>query len=105
MLAAASVKYVNTSPVVEPFVIEAFLRLMVCGAQTGPGLLVTTTGYGTMETTTTTGYISTVIAKFDYKLFPDAAAIEVYLPIERQWVPYYLLGKPLLRVYYNHHFG
>ena len=52
-----------------------------------------------------TGYISTVITKFDYKLFPDAAAIEVYLPIERQWVPYYLLGKPLLHAYYNHHFG
>lgn len=51
-----------------------------------------------------TGYISTGITKFDYKLFPDAAAIEVYLPLERQWVPYYLLGKPLLQAYYNQHF-
>jgi arginine-tRNA-protein transferase len=52
-----------------------------------------------------TGYISTAITKFDYKLFPDAAAMEVYLPVERQWLPYKMLGKPLLQAYFNHHFG
>lgn len=52
-----------------------------------------------------TGYISTAITKFDYKLFPDAAAIEVYLPVEQQWLPFSLLGKPLLQAYFNYHFG
>jgi arginine-tRNA-protein transferase len=51
-----------------------------------------------------TGYISTGITKFDYKIFPDAAAIEVYLPVERQWIPYLTLGKPLLQQYYNYYF-
>lgn len=47
-----------------------------------------------------TGYLSTAISKFDYKLFPDAAAIEVYLPLEKQWVPYGLLGKQFLEDYF-----
>jgi hypothetical protein len=52
-----------------------------------------------------TGYISTAINKFDYKLFPDAAAMEVFLPVESQWLPYNMLGKPLLQAYFNHHFS
>jgi arginine-tRNA-protein transferase len=51
-----------------------------------------------------TGYISTAINKFDYKLFPDVASIEVYLPVERQWLPYLTLGKPLLQEYFNYYF-
>jgi len=48
-----------------------------------------------------TGYISTAITKFDYKLFPDTAAIEVYLPVERNWVPYAKLGKAGLKNYWQ----
>lgn len=44
-----------------------------------------------------TGYISTAITKFDYKLFPDINAIEVYLPVENTWMPYNLLGKEKLK--------
>ncbi len=47
-----------------------------------------------------TGYISTANTKFDYKLFPDASAVEVYLPLENVWMPYNLLGKPLLLAYF-----
>lgn len=47
-----------------------------------------------------TGYISTAIGKFDYKLFPDPAAIEVYLPVERVWIPYSLAGKAALEAYF-----
>ena len=47
-----------------------------------------------------TGYISTANIKFDYKLFPDAAAVEVYLPVENVWMPYNTLGKPLLLAYF-----
>jgi arginyl-tRNA--protein-N-Asp/Glu arginylyltransferase len=50
-----------------------------------------------------TGYISTAINKFDYKIFPDEQAIEVYLPIERKWVSYSFLGKDLLTDYYINH--
>ncbi len=46
-----------------------------------------------------TGYISTATTKFDYKLFPDATAMQVYLPMERKWVCYNTLGKPLLLAY------
>ncbi len=35
-----------------------------------------------------TGYISTVISKFDYKLFPDKESTEVYLSTSKQWVPW-----------------
>ncbi len=47
-----------------------------------------------------TGYISTSIDKFDYKLFPDINAIEVYLPKDKIWVPYTFYGKELLADYY-----
>lgn len=46
-----------------------------------------------------TGYISTNTSKFDYKLFPDVNAIEVFLPIEKIWVPYNNLGKDGLKTY------
>jgi len=47
-----------------------------------------------------TGYISTGSTRFDYKTFPDPTAVEVYLPIERKWKPYHLLGKEFLEDYY-----
>ncbi len=34
------------------------------------------------------GYISTAISKFDYKLFPDKEATEVYISSGKQWVPW-----------------
>ena len=46
-----------------------------------------------------TGYISTDTTKFDYKLFPDADAIEVLLYRERKWIPYNSIGKDGLRNY------
>ena len=46
-----------------------------------------------------TGYISTDTNKFDYKIFPDAKAIEVLLHRERQWVNYNLVGKDGLKAY------
>lgn len=46
-----------------------------------------------------TGYISTAVTKFDYKIFPDERAMEVYLPVQKIWVPYYLLGKEGLQNY------
>lgn len=48
-----------------------------------------------------TGYISTGSTRFDYKTFPDANAVEVYLPLERKWLPYHLLGKSFLDEYYQ----
>ena len=51
-----------------------------------------------------TGYISTAITKFDYKLFPDITAIEVYLPVENTWMPYERLGKEKLKDYSLNHF-
>ena len=50
-----------------------------------------------------TGYISTAITKFDYKLFPDVKAIEVYLPVEKTWMAYDLLGKEKLKEYSMNH--
>lgn len=50
-----------------------------------------------------TGYISTAITKFDYKLFPDITAIEVYLPVENIWVAYNLMGKEKLIDYIIRH--
>ena len=47
-----------------------------------------------------TGYISTKIDKFDYKLFPDVAAIQVYLPAHNQWQPYIHWNKETLHQYY-----
>lgn len=46
-----------------------------------------------------TGYISTAIDKFDYKIFPDANAMEVFLPKELQWKNYNRVGKAGLEAY------
>jgi len=51
-----------------------------------------------------TGYISTSNTRFDYKLFPDIAGIEVYLPAHQKWVPYSSLDKAWLHQYYKDHF-
>ena len=48
-----------------------------------------------------TGYISTESNKFDYKIFPDKKAVEVFLPVEKIWVPYYLMGKEKLAAYFE----
>jgi leucyl-tRNA---protein transferase len=47
-----------------------------------------------------TGYISTSITRFDYKIFPDVTSVEVYLPIERKWLPYQFMDKENLHDYY-----
>jgi arginyl-tRNA--protein-N-Asp/Glu arginylyltransferase len=47
-----------------------------------------------------TGYISTGSSRFDYKTFPDPAAVEVLLPDRQVWVPYHLLSKAFLNEYY-----
>ncbi len=47
-----------------------------------------------------TGYISTAITKFDYKIFPDKAAIEVYLPAHDKWIAYSNVDKTYLEDYY-----
>jgi arginine-tRNA-protein transferase len=48
-----------------------------------------------------TGYIGLTIEKFDYKLFPDSEAIEVFLPAHNAWVGYNTLGKSLLKEYFH----
>ena len=48
-----------------------------------------------------TGYLSTQTKKFDYKLFPDKKAIEVFLPVEKIWVPFYQMGKEKLSEYFE----
>jgi arginine-tRNA-protein transferase len=47
-----------------------------------------------------TGYISTAITKFDYKIFPDKTAIEVYLPAHDTWIAYTNVDKTYLEDYY-----
>ena len=47
-----------------------------------------------------TGYISTTTTRFDYKTFPDVSAVQVYLPVEKQWVPYQYMDKEHLQEYY-----
>ncbi len=47
-----------------------------------------------------TGYISTFYTKFDYKLYPDVNAIEVYLPVEKEWQPYNQFDKISLEKYF-----
>jgi arginine-tRNA-protein transferase len=47
-----------------------------------------------------TGYISPGSTRFDYKTFPDPAAVEVLLPDLQLWVPYKDLGKDFLAEYY-----
>jgi len=45
------------------------------------------------------GYMSSAITKFDYKIFPDITAMEVFLPIEKKWLPYVSMGKEGLKEY------
>lgn len=51
-----------------------------------------------------TGYICIGNTKFDYKLFPDANAIEVFLPVERIWMPFTTAGKAGLAKYWSRYF-
>ena len=48
-----------------------------------------------------TGYISTSSNKFDYKVFPDESAVEVYLPFEKEWKPFSLKDKKELGIYFE----
>jgi arginine-tRNA-protein transferase len=50
-----------------------------------------------------TGYISPGSIRFDYKTFPDPAAVEVLLPDQQLWVRYQGLGKEFLAEYYLKH--
>ena len=43
-----------------------------------------------------TGYISTGTRKFDYKIFPNEEAMEIWHPFEMKWYPYQLLTKEVL---------
>jgi arginine-tRNA-protein transferase len=49
------------------------------------------------------GYIAINFPKFDYKLFPDINAIEVFLPIEKEWKPYIQYDNVYLENYFNEH--
>jgi len=51
------------------------------------------------------GYIAINFPKFDYKLFPDINAIEVFLPIEKEWKPYKQYDKVYLEKYFTEHVG
>lgn len=42
------------------------------------------------------GYISTGISKFDYKLFPDKEATEVFITATQQWMPWLSVTKEQL---------
>jgi leucyl-tRNA---protein transferase len=48
-----------------------------------------------------TGYIGTSNTKFDYKVFPDEAAVEVYMPFEKEWTPFSLKQKNELGIYFE----
>ncbi len=48
-----------------------------------------------------TGYLCIGHTKFDYKIFPDDAAMEVFLPVEREWVSYATIGKAGLSKYWG----
>ena len=50
-----------------------------------------------------TGYISTSSTKYDYKVFPDATAIEVFMPFEKEWKPFSLKDKNELGIYFEKH--
>lgn len=52
-----------------------------------------------------TGYLCIGNNKFDYKLFPFSDAIEVFLPVERIWMPFSRVGKEGLTVYWNRFFS
>lgn len=47
-----------------------------------------------------TGYISTASKRFDYKIFPDADAVEVLLPLEQKWINWNLIDRNFLNNYY-----
>ena len=47
------------------------------------------------------GYLSTQSIKFDYKIFPDKATVEVLLPLEKSWVTYKSFGKEKLQEYFE----
>ena len=47
------------------------------------------------------GYISTSKTIFDYKLFPDHAAVEVFLPVEKEWKAYSIYTKDQLDEYFE----
>lgn len=51
-----------------------------------------------------TGYISTSKTVFDYKLFPDINAVEVFLPMHKEWKPYNLYTKTTLDEYFQVNF-
>ncbi|MEO6670084.1 MAG: hypothetical protein ABIN36_11450 [Ferruginibacter sp.] len=38
--------------------------------------------------------------KFDYKLFPEKEAVEVYLPLERKWRRFSMFGRAGLEAYF-----
>ena len=50
-----------------------------------------------------TGYISTASTKFDYKIFPDINAMQVFLPADKKWAPYTNFNKELLEAYFFNH--
>ncbi len=47
------------------------------------------------------GYIALNYPKFDYKLFPDIDALEVFLPVEKEWKPYKEYDKVYLEKYFS----
>lgn len=51
-----------------------------------------------------TGYFSTGITKFDYKIFPEREAMEIYLPEENVWIPYNSISRELLNEYAQKNF-
>jgi arginine-tRNA-protein transferase len=48
-----------------------------------------------------TGYISTEGTTYDYKVFPDENAVEVFMPIEKEWLPFSLKDKNELVIYFE----
>lgn len=51
-----------------------------------------------------TGYFSTAYEKFNYKIFPNASAIEIFLPKEKCWVPYQSMSTEQLNIYAEKNF-
>ena len=51
-----------------------------------------------------TGYISTENSKYDYKLFPDIHAVEVYMPVEKKWEPVIHYDKSKLAAYFEENY-
>jgi arginine-tRNA-protein transferase len=46
------------------------------------------------------GYICTTDNKMDYKVFPNIVPVQVYLPIEKEWMPYNNYTKGDLHAYF-----